>query len=133
MAMTRSAKSFLAAGLTLAGLGCAGAAVVRSKVPRPGSDARVILRVFDEGGNPFPGVVVTLESLESGSKRHEATDARGRAAFRNPVPPGDYMLHIEMPGYRKLLDPIVVGRRGAPEVRELNMKPVPAIQFLLLD
>ena len=55
--------------------------------------------VRDQAGSPLPGVNVTVSSARLQGSRTIATGSNG--VYRFPaVPPGDYLLHVELPGFR---------------------------------
>jgi hypothetical protein len=56
--------------------------------------------ITDSAGAPVPGARVTLTSLETGAHLTATSDERGEFAIA-AVPPGEYRLEAESPGFKK--------------------------------
>ena len=66
--------------------------------------------------SPAPDVAVTLTSEEQAHALSAETDDEGEFEFPN-VPPGDYVLHLNVPGFDPVEKPVVVGSGPVPRVR----------------
>ena len=56
--------------------------------------------IADPSGGHVPGATITLTSRETGARRSTASDARGEFTI-TAVPPGEYRLEAESPGFKK--------------------------------
>ena len=54
--------------------------------------------VYDDQKGLMPGVTVTAVEIKTGRQNVEVTTVEGRYQFEN-LPPGEYTLRIELPGF----------------------------------
>ena len=98
--------------LVLAGLVCAGPALAQEQTGDLAGTVR------DNGGQPLPGVTVTVSGL--GAPRVQVTDGQGAFRFLN-LSPGTYALTAELQGFSKLESSDVLIRLGGTTRLELSL------------
>ena len=101
----------------LLGLLCAFVAVPTLAQPRPGT-LRLVVR--DATDLTIPGATVALTS-STGAARNVVSNESGEALFE-ALPPGDYVAHIESPGFTPLEVKDLRVRAGAQTNRNVVME-----------
>ncbi|HUK13463.1 MAG TPA: TonB-dependent receptor [Thermoanaerobaculaceae bacterium] len=82
------------------------------------STGAVELLVSDTGKLPLPGATVKLTGSETGFERTTVTDAGGAARIA-AVPPGTYVIRVELPGFRPVAEENLALRIG--QVLRINV------------
>lgn len=77
---------------------------------------RIVGTVTDQSGGILPGAGVTLKSVGTGATRATVSDANGAFVFAN-LPPGDYEVRVELPGFSAALVPVKVTVGSAIELK----------------
>ena len=78
----------------------AAAVMLLAAAPAEAQGARVLGRVTDGVGNAIPAATVTLVPADSGAAPRTATSGATGGFQFDDVPPGDYTVRAERPGYR---------------------------------
>ncbi len=81
-------------------------------------------RVKDPSGALISGASVTLKNTATGVTKKSQTDTNGEFSV-DGVPPGQYTLQVERPGFTRLIQEITVSSEGAPDLDlTLALSPV---------
>jgi hypothetical protein len=94
--------------------------LVSSAFGQTSADGAIRGHVRDEQGGALPGVAVTAASATVAGTQQAVTDAEG--FYRFSLPPGEYTLTAELPGFARFVRSGIVVRTGLNIAVDLAMQ-----------